>query len=118
MEDILSTKTMISYDPNDNTLIVSCNFNSIDIDEIAPENIFKVESNWKDWSLLYLTVQAYAAAIGWKLTLSHSICIRCSCYNRPTRNQIQKERKFASGPLCKDCQWEIKIQSTVITKRK
>ena len=68
--------------------------------------------------MLYSTVQAYAAATGWKPTLSRSIYIRCSCYNRPTRNRSEKERKYASGPLCKDCNWEIKIRSTVNDMKK
>ena len=82
---------MFSYDPDDDTLITSCSFGGTDIDEIDPENIFKVESKWKDQSLLYSTVQAYAAATGWKPSLS--IYIRCLCYNRPTRNQSEKKNK-------------------------
>ena len=109
---------MLSYDPDDDTLITSCCFDNVETDELDPENIFKVESKWKDRSLLYSTVQAYAAATGWKPTLSHSIYIRCSCYNRPTRKRSEKERKFASGPLCKDCNWEIKIRSTVNNMKK
>ena len=85
---------MFTYDDNDDTLITSCNFDRINVDEIEPENIFQVESKWKDWSLLYSTGQAYAAVTGWKTTLSHSIYIRCSCYNGPTRNRSKKERKF------------------------
>ena len=34
------------------------------VDKLDPENIFQVESKWKDRSLLYTTVQAYAAATG------------------------------------------------------
>ena len=104
---------MLSYDPDDDDLITACNFDNTNIDEIDPETIFRVGSKWKDRSLLYSTVQAYAAATGWKPTLSHSIYIRCSCYNRPNRNRSENERKFASGPLCKDCNWEIKIRSTI-----
>ena len=109
---------MLSYDPDDDTLITSCCFDNVEPDELDPEHIFKVESKWKDRSLLYSTVQAYAAATGWKPTLSHSFYIRCSCYNRPNRNRSEKERKFASGPLCKDCNWEIKIRSTVNNMKK
>ena len=76
---------MFSYDPDDDTLITSCSFGGTDIDEIDPENIFKVESKWKDQSLLYSTVQAYVVATSWKLFLSHSVYIRCSCYNILTR---------------------------------
>ena len=67
----------------------------------------------RDRSLLYSIVQAYAAVTGWKPTLLHSIYIRCSCYNIPNRNRREKERKFASCLLCKDCNWEIKMRSTV-----
>ena len=109
---------MITYDNNDDTLITSCNFDGIDIDNLDPEDIFQVESKWKDRSSLYSTVQAYAAATCWNPILSHSIYIRCSCYNRPTRNRSEKERKFASGPLCKDCQWEIKIRSTINNQKR
>ena len=42
---------MLSYDPHDNTLIVSCNFNDSNITKIGPKNIFWVESKWKDTSL-------------------------------------------------------------------
>ena len=96
---------MFSYDPDDDTLITSCSFGGTDIDEIDPENIFKVESKWKDQSLLYSIVQADAAKTDWELTLSNTIYIRCLCYNRPTRNQSEKEQKFASGPLCKHYKW-------------
>ena len=109
---------MLSYDPDDDNLITSCNFENININNIDPEDIFKVESKWKDRSLLYSMVQACAAAIGWKPTLSHSMYIKCSCYNRPIRNRREKERKFASGPLCKDYNWEIKIRSTVNNLKK
>ena len=89
---------MFTYDDNDDTLITSFNFDGTNIDEIKPEYIFKVESKWKYRSLLYSTVQAYAAT-GWKPTLSYFLYIRCPCYNRPTRNCSEKERKFASSPL-------------------
>ena len=72
---------MLSYDPEDDNLITSCNFENTNINDIDPVDIFKVESKWKDRSLLYSTVQAYAAATGWKPTLSHFIYIKCSCYN-------------------------------------
>ena len=94
---------MLCYVPDNDDLITACKFDNINIDEIDPETIFRVGSKWKDISLLYSTVQAYAAATGWKSTLSHSIYIQCSCYNRPNRNCGEKERKFASGPLWKDC---------------
>ena len=94
------------------------NVNCIDVDKIEPENSFEVESKWKDESLLFSTVQAYTASTGWKPTLSHSIYIRCSYYNRPTRNKSEKDQKFASSPLCKDCKWEIKIRSTVDNTKK
>ena len=109
---------MLVFDQEDDNLIIACNFDKRKIQDIDPEEIFKVESKWKDRTLLYSTVQAYAAATGWKPTLSHSIYIRCSCYNRPNRNRSQKERQFASGPLCKDCKWEIKIRSTVNNLKK
>ena len=104
---------MLCYDPDDDDLITACNFDNINIDEVNPETIFRVGAKWKDCFLLYSTVQGHAAATGWKLTLLHSIYIRCSCYNRPNRNCSEKERKFAFGPLCKDCNWEIKIRSTI-----
>ena len=82
----------------------------MNFDEISAEDIFPIESKWKDRSLLYSTIQAYAAATGWKATLSHSIYIQCSCYKRPTRRETS--RKFTSGLLCKDCDWEIKVRSS------
>ena len=98
---------MLSYDPQNNILVISCNFNNSNIKEIDPENIFRIESKWKNRSLLYSTVQAYAAATHWKPTLSHSIYIQCSCYHRPIRNRSERETKFTSGPLCKDCKRKI-----------
>ena len=101
------------YDDNDDTLITSYNFDGIGIDDLEPEDIFQEKPKWKDWSLLYSIVQAYIATTGWKPTLSHSIYIRCSCCIRPKRKHSEKERKIASGPLCKNWKWEIKIKSTV-----
>ena len=95
----------MSHNADDDTLITSYNFDCTDTDEIDSENNFKVESKWKDKYLLYSIVQAYAAKTDWKLTLSNTIYIRCLCYNRPTRNQSEKEQKFASGPLCKHYKW-------------
>ena len=34
--------------------------------------------------------------------------MQCLCYKRPTRRETS--RKFTSGSLCKDCEWEIKIR--------
>ena len=55
---------MFSYDADDDILITSCSFDDVDIDEIDPQTIFKVESKWRDRSLLYSTVQAYTVATG------------------------------------------------------
>ena len=82
---------MIVNDDNDDTLIASCNFDGVDIDNLDPEDIFPVESKWKDRSFLYSILQAYAATTGWKPTLSHSIYIRCSYYNRPTKTEVRKK---------------------------
>ena len=102
--------SIFSYNPNDESVIDSCVFENSELKSISVEDIFTVESKWKDWNLLYITVQAYAAAPGWKATLSHSIYIKCSCYERPIRsNNI---RKFLPGSLSKKCTWEIKIWST------
>ena len=101
---------MSSYDSDDEDDIISCDLDNVELNEASAEDIFRVGSKWKDRTLLYSTVQAYAAATGWKATLSHSIYIRCSCYKRPLRRE--KSRKFTSGSLCKNCEWEIKITST------
>ena len=101
---------MFTYDSDDEEKIVSCVLDDVDFNETSVEDIFPIESKWKDRSLLYSTIQAYAAATGWKATLSHSIYIRCSCYKRPTRRETS--RKFTSGSLSKDCNWEIKIRSS------
>ena len=102
--------SIFSYDPNDESVIESCIFDDSDLNSFSANDIFTVGSKWKDRKLLYSTVQAYAAATGWKAALSHSIYIKCSCYERPVRsNNI---RKFASGSLCKKCKWEIKVRST------
>ncbi len=74
---------MFSYDSDDESLITSCSFDIIDLNAVTQSGIFPIGSRWKDWSLLYSTVQAHAAATGWKASLSHSFYIRCSCYNRP-----------------------------------
>ena len=101
---------MFTYDPGDDDKIISCVFNDVNPDEISAEDIFQLESKWKDRSLLYSIIQAYAAATGWKAPLSHSIYIRCSCYKRPIRRETT--RRLTSGSLCKNCEWEIKIRST------
>ena len=101
---------MFSYDEKEPDKIICCSFDNVNFEEVTAQDIFQVESKWKDRSLLYSTIQAYAAATGWKATLSHSIYIRCSCYKRPTCSE--NTRKYSSGSLCKDCDWEIKIRST------
>ncbi len=101
---------MFSYDSEEEDKIISCVFDNIDLNETPANEIFTIGSKWKDRSLLYSTIQAYAASTGWKATLSHSIYIRCSCYKGPVRRETS--RKFTSGSLCKDCKWEIKIRST------
>ena len=101
---------MFTYDPDDDEKIISCVFDDVNLEDTSAFDIFQLGSKWKDRSLLYSTIQAYAAATGWKATLSHSIYIRCSCYKRPTRSE--KSRKFSSGSLCKNCEWEVKIRST------
>ena len=47
---------MLCYDPNNDTLITSYNFDDANIEDIVPEIAFMVESEWKDISLLYSTV--------------------------------------------------------------
>ena len=93
---------MFSYDENETDKIISCSFDNVNFEDITAQDIFKVESKWKDRSLLYSIIQAYVAATGWKATLSHSIYIRCSFCKRPVcRENI---RKFTSSSLCKDCE--------------
>ena len=83
--------SIFSYDPNDESVIESCILDHCDLNSTSAEDIFPVESNWKDQKLLYTTVQAYAVATGWKAALSHSIYIKCSYYKRPIRsNNIRK----------------------------
>ena len=98
------------YNPNDESVIDSCVFDDSELKSISAEDIFTVGSKWKDRNLLYTTVQAYAAATGSKAALSHSIYIKCSCYERPIRSK--NIRKFSSGSLSKKCKWKIKIRST------
>ena len=69
---------MFTYDSDDDEKIVSCVLDDVDFDEISAEDIFPIESKWKDRSLLHSTIQAYAAATSWKNTLSHSIYIQFS----------------------------------------
>ena len=68
---------MFTYDPDDDEKIISCVFDDVNLNEMSAHDIFQLRSKWKDRSLLYSTIQAYAAATGWKATLSHSIYIRC-----------------------------------------
>ena len=100
---------MLSYDSEDEAKIISCVFDNIDLNETSVDKRFSMGSKWKDWSLLYSTVQANATATGRKVTLSNSIYIRGLFYKRPVRRE--RTWKFASGPLCKDYKWEIKIRS-------
>ena len=39
---------MLVYDQEDDNLIIACNFDKRKIQDIDPEEIFKVESKWKD----------------------------------------------------------------------
>ena len=103
--------TFFAYDSNDPELILSCCLDDINLDDVSSEVIFPLNSKWKDRSLLYSTVQAYAALTGWKPTLSHTYCIKCSCYNRPIRGG--KDRNFSAGSLRKGCEWLINIKSTM-----
>ena len=101
---------MLIYDSDNESLITSCSFDNLDINAVTPQDLFPIGSRWRDQSLPYSTVQAYAAATGWKASPSHSFYIRCSCYNIPL--QKNKTRTFISGSLSKHCKWEIKIRST------
>ena len=44
---------MFTYDNNNTDLIVSCNFNDINISDLDPHEIFKEGSTWTDRRLLY-----------------------------------------------------------------
>ena len=44
---------MFTYDNDDTDLIVSCNFNDINISDLDPHEIFKEGSTWTDCRLLY-----------------------------------------------------------------
>ena len=50
---------MFTYDSDDEEKIVSCVLDDVDFNEISVEDIFPIESEWKDRSLLYSTIQAY-----------------------------------------------------------
>ncbi len=80
---------MFSCDSDDEDKIISCVFDDIDLNKISADDIFSTGSKWKDQSLLFSTVQAYDSVTG-----------------------REKNRKFTSGSLCKDCEWEITIRST------
>ena len=56
-------------------IITSCTLNMENVKTVSAEDIFKVNSYWKDRDLLYSTVKTYAALTGWKPTLTHKIYI-------------------------------------------
>ena len=97
--------SIFAYDSNDPELILSCCLDDINLDDVSSEVIFPLNSKWKDRSLLYSTVQAYAALTGWKPTLSHTYCIKCSCYNRPIRGG--KDRNFLLDHYEKDVNGQL-----------
>ena len=55
---------MFTYDSDDETKNISYVFDDVNFDEVSAADIFQLESKWKDRSLLYSTIQAYAAATG------------------------------------------------------
>ena len=88
---------MLSYDTDDDSLIISCLLDEVSLKDVSPEETFSVGSKWKGWSLLYSTVQAHDAATGSKVTLLYSIFdIQFSRYNQPVQNRKEIERKFTS----------------------
>ena len=69
---------MFSYDENNSDVIISCQFDNINVEELDPNDIFRENSTWADRKLLYETIKSYAALTGWKPTLESRTCIKCS----------------------------------------
>ena len=82
---------MLFYDSNDDSVIFSCDFDNLDLNAVCLQDSFPMESKMIGWSLLYSAVQAYAVITGSKANLSHSIILRCSCYDKPI--WIKKSQK-------------------------
>ena len=95
----------------DQRIISSCRLNSENFRTVTIEQIFSVNSLWKDRELLYNTVKTYAALTGWKPTLTHKIYIRCSCFQRHV-SRIKETKNTSKVSINKQCQWEVRIKST------
>ena len=108
---------MFSYDESNSDVITSCHFDDINVTDLDPNEIFRVDSTWADRKLLYETIKAYAALTGWKPTLESRTCIKCSCFSCSKRKN-RSQREYANGPLSKDCKWHMRINSTQNISRK
>ena len=108
--------SVFTFEQNDDStlprIISSCSLNLENIKTITADNIFKVNSYWKDRDLLYSTVKTYAALSGWKPTLTHKIYMRCSCFQRHT-SRIKETKNTSKVSINKQCKWEIRIKSTL-----
>ena len=87
---------MFSYNKHDNDIIISCNFDGLNIAGLDPNKIFREGSMWTDHRLLYETVKAYAALTGWKLTFESRTCLKYSCFSR-TKCKNCSTREYANG---------------------
>ena len=108
---------MFTYDKENSDLIIACNFDDVNVQDLDAHEIFQTESTWKDRKLLYETVKVYAALTGWKPTLESRTCIKCSCFSRTKRKNCST-REYTNGSLSKDCKWQIRIKSTKNINRK
>ena len=108
---------MLSYAEENSDIIIACQFENINVADLDPNDIFRVNSTWADRKLLYETIKSYAALLGWKPTLESRTCIKCSCFSR-TKRKNREQRDYANGSLSKDCKWQIRIRSTQNINRK
>ena len=106
---------IFSYLPTDDDayprIIASCRLTLDNFKTITTEEIFRVDSCWKDRELLYNTTKTYAALTGWKPTLLHKIYIRCSCFHRHL-SRIKETKNTSKVSINKQCRWEVRIKST------
>ena len=98
-------------DDADPRIISSCRLTVENFKTITAEEIFRVDSCWKDRELLYNTIKIYAALTGWKPTLTHKIYIRCSYFQRHL-SRIKDTKNTSKVSINKQCQWEVRIKST------
>ena len=89
---------MFTYSIDDPTCIISCDLSNVKCHEdetnftdnviVKADELFPIGSKWLNRKLLHSTVKIDAARTGWKCSLGQLYKIQCSCYQKPSDNEI------------------------------